>query len=200
MLALALVLTACDTDCNDPGRLNGTYAAFHTVLNVSGNTDTGESADTGDDAAKAEGANLQATATEYDDLTYAVFVNGWSKWELTWASSTGLLKAATTDAKERMGDPGEVTNLQATWSGELVEAEDNCNLFDLTLRGQFVTSQETEHLFRYASSLVWQGEGLAGTYEYSDTFSGPTTSGGLTNARGEVVLVAQPTSGFDTGF
>jgi hypothetical protein len=200
MLALLLILGGCDADCSHPERLNGTYAVFHTVLNASGESASGDTADTGDDAAKAEGGGGQATATDYDGLTYAVFVNGWSKWELTWASSTGQLKAATSDAKERMGDPGNVTGAKATWSGEMAESADNCNVFELTLRGQFTTSEATEHLFTYTADLVWEGEGLAGTYVYSDTFSGPTAAGGLSNARGEVLFVTQEGGGFDTGF
>jgi hypothetical protein len=197
MLALALLLAGCDADCSDPARLNGTYAAFHTVLNAEG--EPAEAEDTAD-AGKAAGGGGSATATDYEELTYAVFVNGWSKWELTWAASTGQLKVATVDAKERMGDPGEVTGEKFTWSGKLVEAEDNCNRFDLTVKGQFSTSESTDHLFTYSADLVWEGSGFAGTYAYSDSYSGPTSSGGLSNARGEVVLVAQPEGSFDTGF
>lgn len=202
MLALSLLFAACDADCENSGRLNGSYAVLHTALNVVGEPgDTGDTGtDTGEDAGKATGGKLVGTPTEYDDVSYAVFVNGWSRWELTWAASSGQLKAKVRDAKERMGDPGEVSGLESTWSGELTAADDNCNAFQLKLRGQFTTPQETEHLFTYTADVVWQGDGLAGTFQYSDTFSGPTVAGGLANAQGEVVFVAQPAGGFDTGF
>lgn len=193
MLGLILLLAACDADCENPARLNGTYAGFHTILNLSGESD-----DTGEDATKAEGA-AGATAAEYDDLSYSVFVNGWSRWDLTWASSSGQIKAKVSDAKERMGDPGEVSGTVSTWSGDLTESEENCNAFDLRLRGQFTTPQGTEHLFAYTADLVWQGDGLAGTFLYSDSYSGEDGSGALGNARGEVIFVAQPAGTFDTG-
>jgi len=203
MLALALLLPACDTDCSDPGRINSTYAAFHTVLNVAGSGvpadtgDGGDTGDTGDDAAKTEDDGGQARATAYDSITYDVFVNGWSNWKITWAEGTGKLNVTAADAKERMGDPGDVTGQTFTWSGDLTAAEDNCNAFDLTVKdGQFTTSDETAHIFSYTAALVWQGEGMAGTYTYSDTFTSDEGGGSLTNARGEVILVVGWVAGF----
>lgn len=200
MLFLVFALQACDPDCDDPARLNGGYAVFHDVLNASGTPaegDTGEG-DTGTDAAKDAGG---ATVAGYDGYTYSVFANGWSHWTLTWSSATGKLKINAADAKERMGDPGEIDGQAFTWSGDLVEQEGNCNAFDLTLRGDYTTSDEAVHSFEYTADLAWQGEGLAGTFTYTDGFSGPGgASGSITGAKGDVFFVEQPADSFDTGF
>ncbi|GDX82038.1 hypothetical protein LBMAG42_38490 [Deltaproteobacteria bacterium] len=190
MLLLALLLPGCDADCDDPTRINGSYAAFHDILNMGAPEDAGKAA--AGDAGTAEG---------YDDVSYAVFANGWSRWDLTWAASTGKLKITAFDSKERMGDPGLVNGQSFTWSGDLVEHPDNCNNFDLAVRGELVTSMGTTHNFKYDATLAWQGSGLAGTYTYTDGFTGEDGSAGaLTNAKGDVFLVEQGSEGFDTGF
>lgn len=193
MLVFALLLTACDADCDDPARINGTYAVFHDVLNASGDA----AADSGD-AAKAAGS---ATVDGYDGYTYPVLVNGWSRWDITWSKATGKLKINATDAKEAMGDPGAVDGQAFTWSGDLTPQEDNCNAFDLTAAGQYTSSDDAAHSFEYSATLSWRGDGLAGTYTYSDGFT--TTDGGagtISKGRGDVFLVAQTGDTFDTGF
>ncbi len=200
MMSVVLLLVGCDADCDDPARINGTYAAFHALFNASGTTsdgdDTGDTGDT-DTTAKAGPAVVEG----YDDVSYALFANGWSQWGLTWAESTGSLKVAAADARERMGDPGLVDGQTFTWQGQLTQGGTNCNAFDLVMNGVYTTSAGTSHTFDYTSSLTWQGDALAGTFTYADTFSGADgASGSITAATGEVSLVAQPDDAFDTGF
>lgn len=200
MILFALLVQACDADCDDPARLNGSYAVFHDVLNATGDAPTGDTGggDTAADAAKDAGG---ATASGYDGYTYAVFANGWSHWNLTWSQSTGKLKIAASDAKERMGDPAEVDGQAFTWSGDLVEQDGNCNAFDLTLTGQYTSSDEAVHSFEYQAELSWKGTGLAGTYTYTDGFTTPGgAAGSISNAKGDVIFVAQTGDSFDTGF
>lgn len=197
MLLFALALVACDADCDDPARINGTYAAFHTLLNVQGTPAEGDS---GGDTAEAD-AKAAATAEGYDDLSYSLFANGWSRWALTWAPATGSLNISMTDARERMGDPGVVDGQTFSWSGALTESADNCNAFDLALQGQFTTSSGTIHNFQYTSALSWQGEGMAGTFTYADGYTATDGSAGaIDGATGEVILVLQTDDAFDTGF
>lgn len=198
MLSLALVLVACDADCDDPARINGDYAALHTLLNVSGTATGGD--DSGDDTAEAT-AKSEAIVAGYDEVSYALFANGWSHWALTRVTATGEVNVSMSDARERMGDPGVVDGQTFSWTGSLNEAADNCNAFDLTMQGQFTTSSGTIHNFQYTSALTWQGDGLAGTFTYADayTHSDGTAGGSIDGATGEVLLVLQGAE-FDTGF
>lgn len=198
MLTLALVLAACDADCDDPARINGDYAALHTLLNVSGTAADG--ADTGD-TAEAD-AKAEAVASGYDEVSYALFANGWSHWSLTRVTATGEVNISMIDARERMGDPGTVDGQTFSWTGALTEAADNCNAYDLAMQGQFTTSAGTIHNFQYTSALTWQGTGLAGTFTYADAFTHADGSegGSIDGATGEVVLVLQAGDTFDTGF
>ncbi len=205
MLLFALLFAGCDADCDDPTRINASYAAFHDILNIKGAADESDTAP--EDTAGGETSETvvaeedQATASGYDALSYSIFANGWSRWDLTLSASTGKLKITAFDARERMGDPGAVDGQPFTWSGDLVEHADNCNIFDVSVRGDNVTSQGTTHSFVYAATMSWQGSGLAGVYTYSDTYAGEDGSiGALANARGEVILVEQASGGFDTGF
>ena len=202
MMSVVLLLVGCDADCDDPARINGTYAAFHAMFNATGEGSDGVTGDTGDTGDTDTTAKAGPAVVEgYDDLSYALFANGWSQWALTWAESTGSLKVAAADARERMGDPALVDGQTFTWSGQLTQDGTNCNAFDLVMRGIYTTSSGTTHDFDYTSSLTWQGEALSGTFTYADTFSGAGgTSGSITAATGEVSLVGQPSGQFDTGF
>ena len=197
MAWLLVLLVGCDADCDDAGRVNGIYAVFHDVLNVG---DAGAaSGDTADQTAKAEGA---AVADNYEGLSYSSFVNGWSRWDLTWSPGTGKVAILANDAKEKMGDPGASDARTFNWTGSLSEVEGNCNSFDLTVFGVWSTSADTDHSFSYDAQLTWVGDGLGGTYAYSDTYTEGDNldpKGGITNARGEVFFVATGEE-FDTGF
>ena len=194
MLLLLAMFGACDADCDNPGRVNGSYAVFHDVLNV------GDSATEDSGTAKAEGG--KAVADNYDSVSYSTFINGWTHWDLTWSSGTGKVAIIANDAKERMGDPGAVIGDTFTWTGSLAATEDNCNTFDLSVKGTWSTSLDTDHSFKYDAQLTWTGDGMGGTYTYSDTYTqGDNLDpvGGITNAKGEAFFVAQG-DGFDTGF
>lgn len=205
MFLFALVFSGCDADCDDPARINGSYAAFHAILNIQGEaneSDTAPEDTAGADASKVAAADEDsAAASGYAALSYSIFANGWSRWNLTRSASTGKLKITAFDARERMGDPGLVDGQPFIWSGDLVEHADNCNIFDVSVRGEQVTSRGTTHSFVYEATMSWQGTGLAGVYTYADTFVGEDGSiGAMANARGEVILVKQASGGFDTGF
>lgn len=178
MLALLVImLTACDTDCEDASRINGTYATWHTVLNSS-------------DVDKSEGYP-----------SYQMFFNGWSKWDITWQSSGGGLQADITDVAELQGDMNTLGEpATQTFSGKLTSADDNCNVFVMDLEGNFETTVGTNHTFVYHSDLVFMGDHLSGTFTYDDSYTGADdTSGEIANVKGEVSGTMQDDT-FDTGF
>ncbi|MBM4368631.1 MAG: hypothetical protein FJ102_20630 [Deltaproteobacteria bacterium] len=187
MIALLIALVACDADCNKPNRVNGTYAVFHDVLNMST-----------DGAAKAASATVEG----YDDVSYSALVNGWWRWDLTYEAASDSVNITAIDVRERMGDPAEVDGQSVTWTGSFVAHEDNCNSFDMKLNGTWTSSQDTIHAFKYESTVSWSGDGFAGDYTYSDTYTvgdGVESEGGITGASGDVIAVLQ-VEGFDTGF
>ena len=196
MSILVLALIACDADCEDPARINGTYAAFHVMQNVSGVAPEG-----GGDTAEAD-AKARSTVEGYDDgLAYSLFTNGWSRWAVTWAQATGSVNITMMDGRERMGDPAAVDGQAFTWDGQLTEASDNCNALALVGQGQFTSSAGTIHNFKYTSDLSWQGDAIAGTFTYSEGYSSADgDAGAIEGAAGEVVLVLQSGAEFDTGF
>ncbi len=187
MIALLLSLVACDADCGKPTRVNGTYAVFHDVLNMS--------------SSATEKAN--ATVEGYDDVSYSALVNGWWRWDLTYEASADSVNITAIDVRERMGDPALVDGQSVTWKGGFVQHDDNCNAFDLSLQGTWTSSSDTIHSFKYEAGVVWSGDGFAGTYTYSDTYTvgdGVDSAGGLSGAAGDVIAVMQQGDGFDTGF
>lgn len=179
MLPLLLALIAgCDSDCEDASRLNGEYAMWHSVLN----------------------ANQEGGATMDEAYpSYEVFVNGWSRWDLTWSASGGTFAAAISDVAE-LQSGGEATT-PVTYDGTLTSRDDNCNAFDLALTGQFEAASGTTHDFAYTAELVYYGDDVAGHFTYEDTWSGADgASGALTGAAGDVYGVLQTDGAFDTGF
>ncbi len=187
MIALLIALVACDADCNKPTRVNGTYAVFHDVLNMSSES-------------TAKAAN--ATVEGYDDVSYSALVNGWWRWDLTYEAASDSVNITAIDVRERMGDPAAVDGQSVTWTGSFTAHEDNCNAFDMKLNGTWTSSQDTIHSFKYDSVVTWSGDGFAGEYTYSDTYTvgdGVESEGGITGASGDVIAVLQG-EGFDTGF
>jgi hypothetical protein len=183
--ALILPLaTGCDSDCADASRVNGTYAMWHTVLN----------------------AGTDGTATVSEDYpSYQMFINGWSKWKITWASGGGTINADITDVAEAQGNYNESAPTSQAFEGTLASSDSNCNMFDLHLEGDFATTVDTVHTFVYDSQLTYMGDHLSGSFTYTDTYTGTaedgsSTSGGLDGATGDVYGTLQTDSEFDTGF
>lgn len=182
MLLIAL-LTGCDADCENSSRISGDYAMWHTVLNV------GE-----------EGA------AEVDDTypSYEMFINGWSRWDLTWLAGSSTMNVEIRDVAERAGTE-QAAGVAQTYNGTLGAAKENCNLFEMGASGEFTAAGGTIHTFTYTSAVVFQGDGFSGSFTYEDSYSGfdsagAAISGGLTGATGEVIGVLQAADTFDTGF
>ncbi len=175
LLALPF-LGACNSECGDPTRVNGAWAVFHQVTNL--------------------GENGEASV-DVGYPSYEVFVNGWSRWDLTWSAAENVTLAVT-DASERQGTYGE--SGKQTYLGTMKSTEDNCNTMQLAFTGEFVTSSATTHAFDYTADLTFTGEELTGTFAYTDTWTASgEDGGGLAGANGQVRAVLQ-TDGFDTGF
>jgi hypothetical protein len=189
LLPIAASLTACTSECDDATRVNGTWAFFHAVGNVG----------------TEGGATVDENYPSYD-----VFVNGWTRWEIAW-SAAGNVTVRMTDAPERQGDYGAAA--EQTFQGTMISSEDNCNRVRLDLEGTWDGASGSQHAFTYGADLTFTGDGLAGAFAYSDTWSqtydtndtgdgsqvGQTVEGALTGATGEV-RAAYQTEGFDTGF
>ena len=175
LLALPF-LGACNSECGDPTRVNGTWAVFHQVVNIP--VDDEASVDAG-----------------YP--SYEMFVNGWSRWDLTW-SAAGNVTLAITDAAEAQGTYGE--GGKQSFLGTMNAAEGNCNTMQLAFAGDFVTASATTHAFDYLADLTFTGDQLSGTFAYTDTWTATgEDGGGLAGANGQMRAALQ-TDGFDTGF
>jgi len=172
-LMIFLSLTGCSSECDDPSRINGTYAVYQAILNGGG-----------------DGAVPDPAWPAYEAL-----VNGWTKWEVTWTTS-GTVNLTITDANERQGDLSEINPPAQSYSGTLTADEASCNRLNLELAGTWNTSAEAL-TFSYTANLVFVGDHLGGTFTYEDTLS--DGSPGITGAEGEFLGTLQ-TDGFDTGF
>jgi hypothetical protein len=180
---VAVLASGCDSDCADASRINGTYAMWHTVQNVGG-----------------EGA--AAVSEGYP--SYVTFINGWSKWKLKASTTAGSFNVDVTDVADEQGDYNDGDPTTQPFSGTLTVSETNCNVMSVLLEGEFSTTVNTTHTFSYASEYVFAGDHLAGTFTYTDSFSGTAddgsaVSGGLENAEGEISGTLQLDE-FETGF
>lgn len=180
---VAILATGCDSDCADASRVNGTYAMWHSVMNV--------------------GEGGEATVSE-NYPSYQMFINGWSKWKVKANTTSGSLNTDITDVADAQGDYNEEAPTTQPFAGTLTVTETNCNAFNFALSGQFGTTSHTTHTFEYAADLVFSGEHVAGTFTYTDSFSGTAEDGSavtgmLENASGEVSGTLQ-IDDFDTGF
>jgi hypothetical protein len=182
-LALAPVLTGCDSECVDAARLDGTYAMWHSVQNM------------GDGG----------TATVSDDYpSYQMFINGWSKWKVKASTSAGTFNADITDVAEFQGDYNDGGATTQAFAGTLTASEKNCNALTVVIEGEFDTSVGTTHAFTYEAEMLFTGEHLAGRFSYADSYTGTddagaAVSGALTDAQGELSGTLQ-VDDFDTGF
>ena len=182
-IVLLPLLGGCSSECEDPTRINGTWAMFHAVQNL-----------------------VEGGATVDDAYpTYEVIPNGWTRWEVTWTAA-GTATIRVTDAAERQGDYGG--EAEQTYVGTMASSEANCNALHLDVAGDWLAASGSTHTFSYAADLTFTGDGLAGTFAYDDTWTASVTddegnaqdvSGALTGATGSVQGVLQ-TDGFDTGF
>lgn len=180
---VALLASGCDSDCSDAARVNGTYAMWHHVQNV--------------------GADGTATVSE-GYPSYQMFVNGWSKWKVKASTTSGALSTDITDVAEAQGDYNDGAPTTQAFTGTLAVTETNCNAFNFHIEGEFDTTVDTTHAFVYDADLVFSGDHVAGTFAYTDSFTGTAddgsaVSGKLENATGEVSGTLQ-FDDFDTGF
>ena len=162
-----------------------------------------------DDAGKAE-----ATMSEnYQDVSYGIFVNGWSRWDITPAG--GKASIVITDAPELQGEayPDGKVQRQQYDDVPMKPAADNCNVFTVELAGDYKNPAGTTHTFTYNATLTFLGDHLSGDFAYSDTFtgvlvdaaaddsgSGDVEEGNIDGAAGEVTGTRTSGDNFDTGF
>ena len=196
-MLLILGLLACDADCEDLDRMNGTYAVWHQVGN-----------------SPMEGVDSPLTISE-GYPTQELFINGWTKWKLTYQSSSNGVAIAMTDVLESSDTPGEEKPFEAVeMVGTMTMTEDNCNVVDIAIKddyaasrtdGEGVTLSNNTHQFDYTAHLVFYGDQLSGTFTYGGSFSGTapdgtSASGEMSGATGSVIATRKSDTDFDTGF
>lgn len=205
-LSLALVVVplaaGCDADCDDAGRANATWAMFHQILNAP-------------PAAALDAGKAEATMSEnYVSVSYGIFANGWSRWDVTRNAGSGTASIVITDAPELQGEayPDGIVKRQQFDDQPMKSVADNCNVFELDLSGDYPNPAGTTHTFEYKGTLTFLGDHLSGEFSYSDTFTGApdggaedsggadVASGSIDGAVGEVTGTRSSADKFDTGF
>ncbi|MFH1469833.1 MAG: hypothetical protein ABIO70_35950 [Pseudomonadota bacterium] len=110
-----------------------------------------------------------------------IFYNGYSEWHMRYVASQHAFDLGVDDQK---------------YSATYTRDPENCNAFQLAFGGVFVTASGARHDFSWAGDLVYFGNHLGGTWEYTSDWSDPATSGsGYVQASGEL----RATSADDTG-
>jgi hypothetical protein len=204
LLPLPLLAVACDSDCANPSRVNDVYAVWHSVANAPDGEAIDRDTDTASATAgpKAEGGDAVLTDS-WRLIAYSMFINGWSKWDVTLASG-GDASVEITDVAELQGDLAGGTPTPQNFTARMVSSDSNCNEFQLTMEGVFITPSDTSHQFTYVAQLVYLGDHVSGSFTYDDTFVGPQgsnlASGSITGARGDLFGQRQTDAVFDTGF
>jgi hypothetical protein len=177
LVALAS-LVGCASECDERARVDGTYAAWHTFT---------ESAEPG-----------APTSRDPAWPAYEAFVNGWSRWDLAW-SDVGVVTLQITDAAERQGELTDGAPTVQSYTGQMLEGEDNCNRLALSFAGDWDTPSGETLTFTYAADLTFVGDRLNGTFSYADTMAS-TGAAGVSGVTGQVTAVLQSDDTFDTGF
>lgn len=184
ILTFALPALACDPDCANSARVNGSYAMWHTVTTP-----------------------VEDLSMDIDYPSYLVFINGWSKWDVAYQSSDSSANISVKDVGERYLNFNEESPVEQTYGAEMKASDDNCNVFDFKMTGVFQTTSNTTHDFTYTAQLVFLGDHLSGSFTYEDTYTGTDAdgapiSGGISGASGEVsgTLQTDADGVFDTGF
>lgn len=197
LFALLALAAGCDNDCEKFDRMDGTYAVWQTVTN-----------------SEASGAESTLTASENYPTT-ELFVNGWTRWKISYQASTKGLGIVMSDVLEATDLPGEERHYETVpLTGTLTQDESNCNSLDISIDDVYPATQTdtegaslttTTHTFKYTAHLIFYGDHLAGTYTYSDTYegtdrSGAALSGQIDGVTGTFSGTLKPDDAFDTGF
>ena len=164
---LAIGASGCDADCDDPSRLSNGYAVYSNFT-----TDRWEL--TGFD---------QEDEDERLALLDALFVNGWSEWDLDYLPGQQAFDIFLD------GQP-----YVATYSQD----ENTCNTFQLSFAGTFTSRENSVHDFKWNGDLSYFGTHLGGTFSYTDSWQTADRSGTMTVKDAE--MRANERRGQDTGF
>lgn len=197
LLSFPFLLAGCDADCEDFDRMDGTYAVWQAINN----------------SAESGAATPLTISAGYP--TQELFINGWTRWKISYQASNGGLNIVMTDVLEKTDLPGEVKVFSAVpLSGTMKADDSNCNVFDIKIEdsyeaelsdkeGVFVT--QNVHSFLYDAHLVYYGDHLSGTFTYSDSFSGmdhdgAAMEGKIEGVTGSFIGTLKSDDDFDTGF
>jgi hypothetical protein len=110
-----------------------------------------------------------------------VFYNGYSEWRLRFVASQRAYDLEVDGQK---------------YSATYLADPENCNAFGLAFGGVFVTPSGTQHDFGWDGELVYFGNHLGGTWDYTSDWSDLATgASGNVEAQGEL----HSTTAGDTG-
>jgi hypothetical protein len=162
------LLAACDSECDDPKRIDGQWAVFANATSsdwqVTGFTEEERAA--GDQAA----------------LLDNIFPNGWSTWDIRY-----------TPGRDRYAIEIDGQNFEADHTPDAT----SCNRIQLTMAGLYQAPEGSTHEFDMDAEVVWTGDELVGSFAYADAWTTDEKDGVVRIPAGELraTLGAAPDTG-----
>jgi hypothetical protein len=163
---------ACDPDCTSPTRVDGEWTMFAHATSDTWNV-TGFSVDDPDPVVAGEENLAQAALLEQ------VLVNGERSWTFKYVPGS---------------DSYTVTIADQAYEATLSPLADNCNNLLMEMGGSWTGESGSNHSFALTADLLWTGDGLSGTYAYSDEFAYDGHTGQVSIPEGEILGSAGDTS------
>lgn len=160
-------LSGCDADCSNPERVNQTYEVWHSVINTP--------------TVSAQGATPLTMSEGYP--SYELFVNGCTQWQLTYQASANKVNVKILDIDEVQGTGDADSATAQAYEGTLKSSDENCNVFSVEIAGSYEAPTKSVHDFTYTAELSFFGDSYAGTFAYSDSFSGLDENGAAINGQ-----------------
>ena len=154
--ALAL-LAACDSECDDPTRIDGQWAVFANA--------------TSSDWQVTGFTEAERTAGDQAELLSHVFPNGWSTWDIRY-----------TPGRDRYSVEIDGQSFEATHSAD----KQSCNRIQLDLAGIYQAPEGSTHEFDMSTELVWTGDVLVGSYAYAGSWALDDKNGDVRIPAGEL--------------
>jgi len=176
LLVIPALATGCGSDCDDAGRLDGTWTVSSWVQGEDWQV-------SGFDVDSADEATAQQAAVDQAALLSQVFVNGDTTWEL---------------ARKGDGDTFTLSIDNQSFDARMVEQKGACNALDLTFQGAWTGADDSVHTFKFVGEVTFLGEDLTGTWKYTDSFTwdDPDASGTVAIPTG---VMTASRDGSDTG-
>ncbi len=142
LCALLPALAGCDSECDDPARIDGQWAVFANA--------------TGEDWQVTGFTEDERTAGEEAALLDNIFMNGASTWDIRY-----------TPGRDRYAIDIDGQSFEAEHAADA----ESCNRIALTLGGIYTSAGGSTHDFDVDAEIVWTGDAFVGSYAYADTWT-----------------------------